>query len=401
MNRLATLALMFGLCVCYGTRALAGSAFALPDYVAAPYQVCVLTNFPIFYSEIEAAARPHRSGMAGAAGVLKRLGFTTAAKRVAYGTLLSGSRIHLIQDKQGHLLVTERKGHRLLAFEYPLDPVKFEKSMVNNWPAPVISVRTVPTRKLGRSPLTVTPQLRDFGTVEAGAIVRTGFDLRNPTDRKVALLGMQTSCGCTVMHGKLGPLVPGGNREFSVEFNSRWKWGCGDWTCVVETDKGPAVFILSGYVRPATDFFPHQVAFGNVVLGHRKCESIGFLESGTGHNSPIVDVKVTKGLRTSVTQSIDPYLDVEEYFLNVAFTPSGAMAGRFTGAVHVKYKVAGELKRAIIPVSAFIRDSLSKSELHVIRNVVPNTRVGTRVKLNNKVNYSQVLLRYFAAPVVD
>lgn len=390
MKRLAIVALLFGLCANYVTNARAHGALALPSYVVAPYQVCILTDFPIFYNEIEKVHRPRRLGLAGAAEVLKQLGFRTTTEHVAYKALLNDKRLHLIQDKQGHLLVIEHGGRHLLAFDYPLDPIEFGRSMVNNWPTPAISIDRVPTRKLGRSPLVVTPQLHDFGAVDAGDPVTTTFDLWNATSQKVTLLSMQTSCGCTVMDGKLGSLMPNGHRQFTVKFNSTGKWGYDDWTCVIETNKGPAIFILSGYVQPATDYFPHQVAFGDIVLGQRKCASIRFLGRDHDHNSPIVVVSASKGLKTTITRSIDPYWHVGAYSLNITIAPDGTMLGKYAGALHFKYKAAGELRDATIPVSAFICDVPTRCELHVIRNVVPNAREGTPVKLDTNVSYDLI-----------
>lgn len=391
MNRLKILlVLLFGLCTYPVASARAYNAFALPGYVVAPYQVCVLAGFPIFYSEIEKVHRPHQLGLTGTADVLKGIGFSISTEQAGYNALLGDEHLHIIQDERGRLLVIEHKGWHLLAFDYPFGPIEFKRSMVKNWPTPVVTIDKVPTRKFGRSPLTVTPQLHDFGVADAGNIVTTAFDLWNPSNQKVTLLGMQTSCGCTVMDGKLGSIAPGEHRQFVVKFNSIWKWGYGDWTCVIDTDKGPAVFLLSGYVRSAEDYFPHQIAFGDIVLGKRKRLSVRFLERGQEHSSPIVDVSAPKGLRISVTRSIDPYWHTESYLLNIAITPDKAMMGRFSGAINVKYKAAGELRDANIPVSAFVRVAPMASELHVIRNVVPNAHEGTLIVLNNKVNYDSI-----------
>lgn len=390
MNRLAIILILFEICTYPVANARARNAFALPNYVIAPYQVCILTGYPIYYGEIEKVHPQNKFGLAGAADVLGRIGFSAKIKRMSYNTLRNDKLIHIIQGEKGRLLVLTRRGRNILAYDYPRKPIEFDRSMVSIWPTPVLAIEKVPTRKLGRSPLIITPQLHDFGVVDAGTIVKTTFDLWNPSSKKITLLGMATSCGCTIMDGKLGPLAPDTHRQFVVTFNSIWKWGYGDWTCVIDTDQGPIVVLLSGCVRSAKDYFPHQIAFGDIILGQHYTLSVRFMETDHGDRSPIVDVSAPKWIKISMHRSIDPYWHAKSYLLNITIAPGRTMIGKLTGAVDVKYMETGKLKQASIPVSGYVHVASTTSELHVIRNVVPNVHEGMHVRLDNMISYTSI-----------
>lgn len=76
----------------------------------------------------------------------------------------------------------------------------------------------------------------DFGKAAAGIILQHDFVLKNESGRTLKIIGINTSCGCTVSKVKKEMLAPGETTEIEVKFNTRGYSGAVRQFIFVNTD---------------------------------------------------------------------------------------------------------------------------------------------------------------------
>lgn len=102
----------------------------------------------------------------------------------------------------------------------------------------------------------------DFGTVTEGDIVTHTFVLKNEGVKKVKILKIETSCGCTTASGVLKNYAPNESGEVQVSIDTKGKKGI-----VVKTLK----LIMDGNVKPIIEI---SLAMKLVPPPHPKVENI-------------------------------------------------------------------------------------------------------------------------------
>ncbi len=70
-----------------------------------------------------------------------------------------------------------------------------------------------------------TDTLVDVGIVRSGEIVLYNASLRNAGEEPLVIKRVDTSCGCTSVEYEKQPIVPGGEGNFSLRFDSRGMYG--------------------------------------------------------------------------------------------------------------------------------------------------------------------------------
>ena len=106
-----------------------------------------------------------------------------------------------------------------------------------------------------RLPTTVfTDTTFDFGTVEAGTIVKHSFVFENKGEGDLVISNAQASCGCTVPTFPKEPIPAGGKGKIDVEFNSTGREGPQNKTVTLFANTLPPTrnLVLTGTVRPST-----------------------------------------------------------------------------------------------------------------------------------------------------
>ncbi|RMB56060.1 DUF1573 domain-containing protein [Dokdonia sinensis] len=74
--------------------------------------------------------------------------------------------------------------------------------------------------------LTFEKMEHDFGKMDQGDELSTTFKFQNTGDGILQISSIKAKCGCTVPNDwPAGPILPGDNGEFTVQFNSRNKKG--------------------------------------------------------------------------------------------------------------------------------------------------------------------------------
>ncbi len=81
----------------------------------------------------------------------------------------------------------------------------------------------IPAAKLDGPVLTLETSTHDFGNITQGDVVERVFKFKNTGNQPLIITNIQTSCGCTTPVWPRDPIMPGGNGEIKVGFNSAGK----------------------------------------------------------------------------------------------------------------------------------------------------------------------------------
>ena len=79
----------------------------------------------------------------------------------------------------------------------------------------------------------------DFGNITEGDIVEHVFKFKNTGKNPLIINHAKGSCGCTVPEWPREPIIPGGEGEIKVKFNSKGKSGEQDKTITVAANTIP------------------------------------------------------------------------------------------------------------------------------------------------------------------
>lgn len=115
--------------------------------------------------------------------------------------------------------------------------------------------------------LAVDQPVHDFGTVVQGKKVDHIFKFRNKGDAPLNVVRVRTSCGCTAANVTTKTLLPGGNSELKVTFDSSTFGGNISKLIYLETNdpqKPVTTLTLKGSVAEEVVVTPRQLNFGTV-----------------------------------------------------------------------------------------------------------------------------------------
>lgn len=93
--------------------------------------------------------------------------------------------------------------------------------------------------------------VHDFGTIQAGEIIETTFEVTNTGKTDMYILDAKVTCGCTVPKWPKGAIAPGESEDIVVKFNSRGKVGrqSKNITLITNTANGREVVKIKGFVE--------------------------------------------------------------------------------------------------------------------------------------------------------
>ena len=83
--------------------------------------------------------------------------------------------------------------------------------------------KPTPTPKEDGAILTLEATTHDFGDITQGDVVERVFKFTNTGNQPLIITNITTSCGCTTPVWPRDPIMPGGNGEIKVGFNSTGK----------------------------------------------------------------------------------------------------------------------------------------------------------------------------------
>ena len=112
-------------------------------------------------------------------------------------------------------------------------------------------VSAQPSDTTNAAKLTFLEEEYDFGTIDEGGVVKHTFKFINDGKQPLIITHARSTCGCTVPEWPKEPIVPGGNGEIYVEFDTKGKQAFQSKPVTVTANTFPAqtVVTLKGRVN--------------------------------------------------------------------------------------------------------------------------------------------------------
>ncbi len=108
-----------------------------------------------------------------------------------------------------------------------------------------INSQQVKTKAAVNAPvMTFTETVHNFGKLTQGEIVKYAFHFKNTGKSNLQIVGVRTSCGCTVGKYPRKPVKPGEEADIVVTFNSAYKMGFQDKSIMLLANTKPARTVL-------------------------------------------------------------------------------------------------------------------------------------------------------------
>ncbi|GAB4478975.1 MAG: hypothetical protein OHK0057_30530 [Thermoflexibacter sp.] len=96
---------------------------------------------------------------------------------------------------------------------------------VNNAPSTSSTTSDNPTAKAGVAKIEFDKVQHDFGTIKEGEVVKHKFTFKNVGDVPLVISDVKPTCGCTTTNFTKTPVMPNGQGEIELQFDSSGKAG--------------------------------------------------------------------------------------------------------------------------------------------------------------------------------
>ena len=135
---------------------------------------------------------------------------------------------------------------KLLAFALFCSAASFAQQ-VDSKQAPIIPAPQAETK------LKFEKDTHDFGNITQNTPVTYEFSFKNTSNKEIAIVNAQASCGCTAPKFSTTPIKPGEKGTITAIYNAAAANGF-EKTITVTTTEGatPKVLRIKGFVAPAT-----------------------------------------------------------------------------------------------------------------------------------------------------
>ncbi|HXB07557.1 MAG TPA: DUF1573 domain-containing protein [Puia sp.] len=92
--------------------------------------------------------------------------------------------------------------------------------------------------------------VKDYGKITEGQKLDVAFRFRNTGKTPLVIGGVQPSCGCTIAHQQVAPILPGSEGQIKATFNSDSRVGINHKTLIVTANtKGTQRYVLQFVVE--------------------------------------------------------------------------------------------------------------------------------------------------------